>query len=67
MKVENEVEMQFILVVSEFVDVFRDEILGLSPKREGDFSTDLVSGAGLVSMTTYRMAPANLSELKKQV
>jgi len=53
--------------VSEFVDVFPDEIPGLPPKREVEFSIDLVPGAGPFSMTPYRMSPAELSELKKQV
>jgi len=67
MKVENRVEMQSIPVVTEFVDVFPDEIPALPPKQEVEFSIDLVPGAGPVSMTPYKMSPAELSELKKQV
>jgi len=47
------------------VDVFPDEIPGLPPKREVEFSIDLVPGIGLISTTLYRMSPAELSELKK--
>jgi len=32
-----------------------------------EFSIDLVPGIGLVSMASYRMAPAELVELKKQI
>jgi len=32
-----------------------------------DFSIDLIPGAGPISMTPYRMAPAELVELKKQI
>ena len=32
-----------------------------------DFTIDLIPGSGLVSMATYRMAPAELAELKKQI
>jgi len=66
-KVEKRVEMQSIPVVSEFVDVFPDEIPGLPPKREFEFSIDLVPGAGPISTTPYRMSLAELSELKKQI
>jgi len=56
-----------ISVVDEYADVFLDEILELSPSRDVDFSIDLILGAGPVSMAPYRMAPAELAELKKQI
>jgi len=37
------------------------------PKREVEFSIDLVPGVGPMSMGPYRMAPTELIELKKQV
>jgi len=54
-------------MVEEYVDVFTDELLGLSPSREVDFAIDLVLGAGLISTTSYKMAPIELAELKKQI
>jgi len=54
-------------VVQEFGDVFLEEVSGLPPHREVEFSIDLVMGTGPVSMTPYRMAPAELVELKKQI
>jgi len=54
-------------VVREFSDVFPDEVLGLPPSREIEFSIDLVPRAGPVSIAPYRMAPAELAELKKQI
>jgi len=66
-EMKNTVEMRSIPVVSDFVDVFPDDILGLTSKREVDFSINLVPGAGPISMAPYIMAPAKLSELKKQV
>ena len=54
-----------ILVVREFEDVFPDEVPGLPPSREVEFSIDLVPGTSPVSMTPYRMAPAELVVLKK--
>ena len=54
-------------VVREFSYVFPDEVPGLPPSREIEFSIDLVRGAGLVSIAPYRMTPAELAELKKQI
>ena len=55
------------LVVEEFPDVFPDELPGLPPDREIEFCIDLVPGAQPVSITPYRMAPAELVELRKQL
>ena len=38
-------------VLQEFRDVFLDEILGLPPKRDIDFTIELVPGAVPVSKT----------------
>jgi hypothetical protein len=51
------------LVLRYFEDVFR-EILGLPPKRDIDFSIDLVLGATPVSKTLYRMGMPELKDLK---
>jgi len=56
-----------IPVVHEFGDVFPEEVLGLPPSREVEFSIDLVLGTGPVSMAPYRMVPAELVELKNQI
>ena len=55
-----------IPVVDEYVDVFPDEVLGLPPSKDVDFTIDLVLGAGPVSMAPCRMALTELAELKKQ-
>ena len=39
----------------------------MPPKREVEFSIDLVSGMKPVSMTPYRMLASELAELKKQL
>jgi hypothetical protein len=46
--------LEYFSVLQEFKDVFQ-EIPELPPKREIDFSIDLVSGVSLVSKTPYRM------------
>jgi len=67
MEVEEEERITVIPVVREFEDVFPEEVPGLPPRREVEFSIDLVPGAGPVSIAPYRMAPAELVELKKQI
>nr|KYP56936.1 Transposon Ty3-I Gag-Pol polyprotein [Cajanus cajan] len=67
MSVETERVIAEIEVVKDFAEVFPDEVPGLPPIREMEFSIDLVPGAGLVSIAPYRMAPAELVELKGQL
>ncbi|XP_061346786.1 uncharacterized protein LOC133292401 [Gastrolobium bilobum] len=56
-----------ILIVSEYLGVFPDEIPGLPPNREIEFSVDLIPGVGPISIAPYRMSPVELVELKKQL
>ncbi|XP_073054089.1 uncharacterized protein [Primulina eburnea] len=60
-------EVSDIPVVKEFPDVFPDEIPGFPPQREIDFSIELVSGTNPISRAPYRLAPAELKELKEQL
>jgi len=66
-EVEKEERITVIPVVREFEDVFPEEVPSLPPRREVEFSIDLVPGAGPVSIAPYRMAPTELVELKKQI
>ena len=43
------------LVLSEFKDFFPNELPGLPPKRELDFTIELKPGAEPISKTLYRM------------
>ncbi|XP_052198293.1 uncharacterized protein LOC127805580 [Diospyros lotus] len=54
-------------VVCDFVDVFPDELPGLPPRREVEFSVELMPGTQLISKTSYRMALNELKELKVQL
>ena len=54
-------------VACEFPDVFPNELPGLSPHREIEFCIDVVSDTAPISMPPYRMAPAELKELKEQL
>nr|XP_012465998.1 unnamed protein product [Gossypium raimondii] len=53
-----------IRTVSEYPDVFPDELLGLPPEREVEFRIVLLLGTAPVSIIPYRMAPKELKKLK---
>jgi hypothetical protein len=63
--VESPVER--ILVVYEYPDVFPDELPGMPPDRDIEFATELQPGTAPISKRPYRMPPAELVELKKQL
>ncbi|XP_057506527.1 uncharacterized protein LOC130789722 [Actinidia eriantha] len=52
------------LIVSEFSDVFLEDLYDLPPKREVEFSIELLPGTAPISMPPYQFAPAELRELK---
>ena len=56
-----------IPVVSDFPDVFPEELPGLPPDRDVEFAIELVPGTAPVSQRPYRMAPDELKELKVQL
>jgi hypothetical protein len=58
--------LEDFLVLQEFEDVFQ-EILELPPRREIDFSIDLVPGAAPVSKTPYIMNTPELKELQMKL
>jgi hypothetical protein len=51
----------------EYRDVFPEEVPGLPPRRDIDFSIELAPGAVQVSRTPYRMSTPELVELKLQL
>ena len=56
-----------IPIARAFPDVFPDEILGMPPLREVEFCIDLTPGGTPISKAPYRMAQAELKELKAQL
>eukprot|EP00253_Pinus_taeda_P002644 PITA_02644 len=56
-----------IPVIQEFTDVFSEEIPGLPPRRNIDFTIELVPGAAPVSRAPYRMSVPKLTKLKMQL
>ena len=54
---ENGEKLEDIPVVRDFPDVFPNDLPGLPPEREVDFTIDLVLETVPISKTPYRMAP----------
>ena len=61
---ESDVIPSDIPVVNEYLDVFPSDVTSLPPKREVEFSIDLIPGVEPVSIAPYRMSPVELKELK---
>jgi hypothetical protein len=53
--------------VCEYPDVFPDELPGMPPDRDIEFAIELQPGTAPISKRPYRMPPAKLAELKKQL
>ena len=60
-------KLEDIPIVKEFLDIFPEVLPGLPPDREIEFSIKLLPGIGPLSKAPYRMAPAELRELKLQL
>ena len=54
-------------MVKEFLDVFLDDLSGLPPDREIEFTIELLPGTAPISQAPYRMPPSELKELKMQL
>ena len=62
-----QIELENILVVKDFPDVFPEELPGIPPVREVELSIEIFPGTTLTSRAPYRMAPTELKELKIQL
>jgi hypothetical protein len=62
-----ELPLKKIPVVYEYADVFPDELLGMPPDQDVEFAIELQPGTTHISKKPYRMPPAELAELKKQL
>ncbi|KAI3522357.1 hypothetical protein L1887_00076 [Cichorium endivia] len=54
-------------VVSEFPDVFPEDLPGIPPERQVEFKIDLVPGAAPIARAPYRLAPPEMQELSAQL
>ena len=64
---ENMTSLKQHPVLEEFLDVFPEEIPGLPPQREIDFSIEILPGSTLVLKAPYRISILELTELKNLV
>jgi hypothetical protein len=56
-----------IRIVSEFLDVFPEELSGMPPDHEIEFVIELVPGTAPIFKRPYRMAANQLAEIKEQL
>jgi hypothetical protein len=59
--------LEDIRVVNEFTDVFPEDLPGMPPDRDIEFSIELIPGTAPTSKRPYRMDVKDLAELKKQI
>jgi len=64
---KKEIQVEQIPVVREFEDIFPKDLSGLPPHRDVDFGVELEPGTRPISKAPYRMAPAEMQELKAQL
>ena len=60
-------KLEDIIVLKEYADVFLEEITGLPPKRELDFTIEMVPSAVPSSKAPYQMNILELNELISQL
>ena len=65
--VEASPDLASIPVVCEFSDVFPEDLPGLPPDRDVEFSIKLEPSTAPISWCPYRMAPKELAKMKKQL
>nr|GEY22348.1 putative reverse transcriptase domain-containing protein [Tanacetum cinerariifolium] len=63
----DEVRLDDIRTVCDFLEVFPDDLTGLPPVREIEFRIDLIPGALPVVKSPYRLAPSEMQELSNQL
>jgi hypothetical protein len=59
--------IEAIRIVSEFPDVFPEELPGMPPERKVEFAIELITCTAPISKRAYRMSRPELVELKKQI
>jgi hypothetical protein len=60
-------KLEDILVAREYPNVFPDDLPGMPPDREVEFTIELQPGTTPISRRPYKMTPKELAELKVQL
>ncbi|XP_052197226.1 uncharacterized protein LOC127804408 [Diospyros lotus] len=60
-------KLKEVRIVREYEDVFPEDLPGLPPPREIEFSVELVPGTKPISIPPYRMAQTEMRELRSQL
>ncbi|XP_077215710.1 uncharacterized protein LOC143850338 [Tasmannia lanceolata] len=64
---DNDMKIENVPIVREFADVFPEDLPGLPPSREVEFTVNLAPRTAPISKAPYRMAPLEMKELKNQL
>ncbi|KAI3734189.1 hypothetical protein L6452_13653 [Arctium lappa] len=59
--------LESVPLVSEFPEVFPEDLTTLPPDRQVEFRIDLVPGAAPIARAPYRLAPAEMKEMMTQL
>jgi hypothetical protein len=62
-----EKSLEHIRIVCEYLDVFPEELPGMPPDHDIDFSIEVLPGTAPILKRAYRMDVKDLIELKKQI
>ena len=62
---EEPMKLEDIFIVREYPKIFPKDLPGIPPEREVEFGIDLIPDSHPISKVPYKMAPAELEELKK--
>nr|GEY15841.1 putative reverse transcriptase domain-containing protein [Tanacetum cinerariifolium] len=62
-----EKRVEDVPIISDFPEVFPEDLPGIPPTRQVKFQIDLVPGAAHVSWAPYRLAPSEMKELADQL
>ncbi|CAA2959116.1 Hypothetical predicted protein, partial [Olea europaea subsp. europaea] len=64
---QDKLSIEDVPIVRHYKDVFPEDLRGVPPDKQVEFTIDLVPGATPISKALYRMAPLELQELKVQL